>query len=150
MRLTLAPDAANCGAVSRVVGLHGRRLRVVVADDQPLVRAELHARVNAQPDLEVVGTCSNGMAALLLVHRLEPDVLVLDQDICELDGLTVAAHLEFAGVEIRVVLYTVRNLVGEPIVGGPHKDRVLDDVSVDALMTAIRVPRSAQVATRAN
>jgi phosphoribosylcarboxyaminoimidazole (NCAIR) mutase len=44
----------------------------------------------------------------------------------------------------------VRNLIGEPIVGGPHKDRVLDDVSVDALMTAIRVPRSAQVATRAN
>jgi DNA-binding NarL/FixJ family response regulator len=128
----------------------GPRLRVVVADDQPFVRAELRARVNAQPDLEVVGTCSNGMAALLLVHQLEPDVLVLDQDLSELDGLKVTAHLEFAGVEIRVVLYTVRDLVGEPIVGGPRYGEVLNDESVDALMTAIREPRKLQVATRAN
>jgi len=127
------------------------RLRVVVADDQPLVRAELRARVNAQPDLQVVGTCSNGMAALLLVHQLEPDVLVLDQDIAELDGLKVAAHLEFAGIEIRVVLYTVRDLLDEPIVGGPHKDRILDDESIDALMNAIREPRTVRaLATRAN
>ena len=146
----LAPDVANYRAVSRVVGLHRPRLRVVVADDQPSVRAELHARVNAQPDLQVVGTCSNGMAALLLVHQLEPDVLVLAQDICELDGLKVAAHLEFAGIEIRVVLYTVRDLIGEPIVGGPHKGQVLDDESIAALMTAIREPRTLQVATRAN
>jgi DNA-binding NarL/FixJ family response regulator len=125
-------------------------MRVVIADDQPLVRSELRARVNAQPDLEVVGTCSNGMAALLLVHQLEPDVLVLAQDICELDGLKVAAHLEFAGIEIRVVLYTVRDLIGEPIVGGPHKGQVLDDESIAALMTAIREPRTLQVATRAN
>ncbi len=122
---------------------------MVVADDQPFVRAELQARVNAQPDLEVVGTCSNGMAALLLVHQLEPDVLVLDQGICELDGLKLAAHLEFAGINIRVVLYTVRDLPGEPL-SGPQRGEVLDDGSIDALMTAIREPRSFAVATPAN
>jgi CheY-like chemotaxis protein len=97
-----------------------------------------------------VGTCSNGMAALLLVHQLEPDVLVLDQDISELDGLKVAAHLEFAGIEIRVVLYAVRNVLGERIVGGPDQDQVLDDESIDALMRAVREPRTLQVAARAN
>ena len=133
-----------------MVGLHERRLRVVVADDQPLVRAELRARVNAQPDLEVVGACSNGMAALLLVHQLQPDVLVLDQDISGLDGLKLAAHLEFAGIGIRLVLYTVRDFLGEPIVGGAREDQVLDDASIDALMAAIREPRTLEVASRAN
>jgi DNA-binding NarL/FixJ family response regulator len=123
---------------------------VVVADDQPLVRAELRTRVNAQPDLDVVGTCGNGMAALLLVHQLQPDVLVLDQDICELDGLKVAAHLEFAGIEIRVVIYTVRGLVDERTVGGPDNARVLDDESFDALIAAIRRPRTDRVASRTN
>jgi two-component system nitrate/nitrite response regulator NarL len=132
------------------VGTHGPRLRVVVADDQPLVRAELRTRVNAQPDLDVVGTCGNGMAALLLVHQLQPDVLVLDQDICELDGLKVAAHLEFAGIEIRVVIYTVRGLVDERTVGGPDNARVLDDESFDALIAAIRRPRTDRVASRTN
>jgi DNA-binding NarL/FixJ family response regulator len=133
-----------------VVGTQARRLRVVVADNRPFVRAELRTRVNTEADLEVVGTCSSGTAALLLVHQLEPDVLVLDQDISELDGLKVAAHLEFAGIEIRVVLYTVRDLIGEPIVGGPDKDQVLDDESIDALMTAIRRPPTDKVASRAN
>jgi DNA-binding NarL/FixJ family response regulator len=115
-----------------------------------LVRAELRTRVNAQPDLDVVGTCGNGMAALLLVHQLQPDVLVLDQDICELDGLKVAAHLEFAGIEIRVVIYTVRGLVDERTVGGPDNARVLDDESFDALIAAIRRPRTDRVASRTN
>jgi chemotaxis response regulator CheB len=128
------------------VGTHAPRLRVVVADDEARVRAELRALVNAQPDLQVVGVGSSGMAALMLVHELEPDVLVLDQDICELDGIQVAAHLEFAGIEIRVVLYTVR----DPIVGSPDKHQVLDDESADTLMTAIRRPRSALVPSRAN
>lgn len=90
------------------------------------------------------------MAALLLVHELEPDVLLLDQDICQLDGMPVAAHLQFAGIEIRVVLYTVRDAVGTPIIGGPDKDEVLDDRSIAALMAAIRRPRHELVASRLN
>ena len=122
---------------------------MVVADDEQLVRSELRARVNAQPDLEVVGTCSSGMAALLLVHQLQPDVLVLDQDICELDGRKIAAHLEFAGVEIRIILYTVRDPAGASI-GGAVKEHALDAASVAALMNAIRQPRAVPVASRAN
>lgn len=121
-------------------------MRVVVADDQPRVRAELRTRVNAQPDLEVVGICCTGMAALMLVHELQPDVLVVDQDISELDGIQVAAHLEFAGIEIRVVLYTVH----DPITGSLDEHQVLDDESADTLMTAIRRPRAALVPSRAN
>jgi len=124
---------------------------VVVADDHAFVRAQLRRLLHTEPDLEVVGTAWNGMEALRLVHELEPDVLVFDQDMDDLDGMEVAAHLGFAGIEIRLVLYTTNDEVQEKMVGGSDAvDCVLDDESVEALMTAIRKPPTRQLAARAN
>jgi DNA-binding NarL/FixJ family response regulator len=53
-------------------------IRVVVADDQPLVRAGLSALLGAEPDIEVVGTASNGDDAVDLARDLRPDVACLD------------------------------------------------------------------------
>jgi DNA-binding NarL/FixJ family response regulator len=68
-------------------------IRVLVADDQPLVRAGMTALLDAEPDIEVVGTASDGGEALALARRERPDVACLDIRMPVLDGIEVARVL---------------------------------------------------------
>ena len=68
-------------------------IRVLIADDQPLVRAGLSALVNMEADLEVVGEASNGLEALQLARSLKPDVACLDIRMPVKDGIAVAREL---------------------------------------------------------
>lgn len=68
-------------------------IRVVVADDQDLVRAGLVMILGAQPDLEVVGEAADGPGALDVATRLRPDVLLVDIRMPGLDGVEVTRRL---------------------------------------------------------
>ena len=145
--LSATPDALIRPPVMRaVVGMDEGRLRVVVADDRAEIRTHLRKLLDAQPDLDVVGTGWSGMEALRLVHQLEPDVLVLDHDMEVVPGIDVAAHLGVAGMTIRVVLYAIDDGLG----AADPSQCVLDEASVDALMRAIKRPRATELAARMN
>ncbi|TNH26347.1 response regulator transcription factor [Micromonospora orduensis] len=75
-------------------------IRVVVVDDEQLIRAGLRLILEAAEDITVVGEASDGAGALEQVHRLRPDVLLLDVRMPGIDGLTVAPDVIAAGAKV--------------------------------------------------
>ena len=68
-------------------------IRVLIADDQDIVRAGLTMILDAQPDIEVVGEATNGREAVTLARELRPDVCLLDIRMPEMDGIEATGHL---------------------------------------------------------
>jgi len=82
-------------------------IRLVLADDQALVRAGLRALLERTPDLEVVGEAADGLEAVALAHRLHPDVVLMDLRMPVVDGVEatrrIAADPRLAGVHVLVL-----------------------------------------------
>jgi DNA-binding NarL/FixJ family response regulator len=87
-------------------------VRVLIADDQELVRTGLRMILDAQPDIEVVGEASDGAEAIALAHSIRPDVCLIDIRMPGVDGLAATRALAGPGVAdpIPVVVVTTFDL----------------------------------------
>ncbi|MFV2173089.1 response regulator [Actinomadura sp. LOL_016] len=87
-------------------------VRVLVCDDQPLIRTGFATIIDAQPDLEVVGECGDGRAGVDLARELNPDMVVMDVRMPVLDGIEATRLLAGDGVErpVKVLVVTTFNL----------------------------------------
>jgi DNA-binding NarL/FixJ family response regulator len=81
-------------------------IRVLVADDQALIRDSFRLLLEMEPDLEVVGQAGNGREAVALVRQLEPDVVLMDIRMPVLDGLAATQALTRAGGRTHVLILT--------------------------------------------
>ncbi|MGB8650540.1 MAG: chemotaxis response regulator protein-glutamate methylesterase [Mycobacteriales bacterium] len=81
-------------------------VRVLVVDDSVVVRLLLAEAIRADPELELVGVAPNGRAGLEKVEALNPDVVVLDVEMPELDGLQTLAELRRRGRKLPVVMFS--------------------------------------------
>jgi DNA-binding NarL/FixJ family response regulator len=82
------------------------KIRVVVADDFPLVREGVVRALNQDPGIEVVAQAENGQEALTVAADLKPDVMILDLRMPDLGGLAVLDKLRNTQPEIRVIVMT--------------------------------------------
>ena len=82
------------------------RVKLLIADDHPVVRSGLRGMLESQPDFEVVGEAENGVEALSLAQRLSPDVVLMDLRMPEMDGVTATKRIKAARPEINVLVLT--------------------------------------------
>ena len=85
----------------------GDVIRVVLADDHTVVRAGLKAVLGTAKDISVVGEASNGREAVALAERLNPDVIVMDLSMPELDGAGATREIVAKGGGVRVLVLTM-------------------------------------------
>ncbi len=83
---------------------------VVIADDQELVRSGLRMMLEAEQDITVVGEASTGAGAFAQVQQLDPDVIVMDIRMPELDGIEATRRLSVSGARARVLVLTTFDL----------------------------------------
>ncbi len=83
-----------------------KKIRVVLADDHPVVRNGLAAMVDQQADMEVVAEASDGEEAIALYQQFQPDVMVLDLRMPKRDGAAVVQHVIAADPKARLLIMT--------------------------------------------
>jgi DNA-binding NarL/FixJ family response regulator len=116
-------------------------IRVLICDDQALVRAGFRAILEAQPDIEVSGEAENGAEAVALAERRAPDVILMDIRMPVLDGVEATRRLVAGDSPARILILTTFDLdeyVHAAIRAGAS-GFLLKDVTPAKLLEAIRI-----------
>ena len=118
-------------------------IKVLLADDQALVRAGFHALLNRAEDIEVIGEAADGAEAVELARRTKPDVVLMDVRMPRLDGIAATAELcadpQLAGTKVIVITtFELDEYVHSALRAGAS-GFLLKDVEPDELRRAVRV-----------
>ena len=116
-------------------------IRILLADDHPVVRDGLAAILGTQPDFAVVGQAGTGAEAVLLAAQLRPDVILLDLEMPGMDGVEALRRIRAARAEAQVIVFTAFD-ADERILGAVQagaKGYLLKGAPRDELFKAVRV-----------
>ncbi|GEM87644.1 response regulator [Meiothermus granaticius] len=116
-------------------------IRILVADDHPVVRAGLAGLLNSQPDFEVVGEAANGAEALALVEKLRPQVVLMDLRMPQMDGVTAIRQIRSHHPKTHVLVLTTYDSDSEIVraVEAGATGYLLKDVPREELFRAVRL-----------
>ncbi len=115
-------------------------IRILIADDHPVVRAGLQGMLASQPDFELVGEASTGREAVALTAQLRPDVVLLDLRMAELDGVEATIQIRAAQPETPVLVLTTYDSNADILraIEAGATGYLLKDTPRDELFAAIR------------
>jgi DNA-binding NarL/FixJ family response regulator len=116
-------------------------IRVLIVDDQPLMRAAFEMTLSSEDDIELVGQASDGQEAIEMARALHPDVVLMDIRMPKLDGVEATRVLAAENDAIKVLILTTFDIdeyVLEALRAGAS-GFLLKDVRADELVRAIRV-----------
>jgi len=122
-------------------------IRVLVADDHPIVREGIVSLLRGEQDLDVVGEAGDGKETVELVERLRPDVLILDVSMPRLNGITAAWQIGRTTSEVRIIILTVhadQAYVTQALAAGV-RGYVLKQAVTAELAKAIRMVQSGEI-----
>ena len=116
-------------------------IRILVADDHPILRDGLIAILSTQPDFDIVGEAGDGVEAVQKVSELRPDVVLLDLEMPEMDGVEAIKRIRETSPEVPVIVFTAfdtdERILGAVRAGargyllkGAPRDQVFDAVRV--------------------
>lgn len=117
-----------------------KRIRVLIADDHPVVRAGLQAMIASQPDFELVGEATSGMEAVAMTAQLHPDVVLIDLRMAELDGAEATAQIRAQQPKMPVLVLTTYDSNADILraIEAGATGYLLKDTPRDELFAAIR------------
>jgi DNA-binding NarL/FixJ family response regulator len=116
-------------------------IKVLIADDQDLVRAGFAMIIDSRADLAVVGEAGDGVAAVALAKQVQPDVVLMDVRMPRMDGIEATRRLAEAGHPARIIMLTTFDL-DEPVYAALRAGAsgfLLKDIRPDDLAAAVRV-----------
>lgn len=116
------------------------RIRLVIADDQALVRGALAALLELEGDLAVVGVAADGAEAVRMVTELHPDVCLMDVQMPDLDGIEATRRVRAAGPDTRVLIVTTFARPGylRSALDAGASGFIVKDTPADQLAEAVR------------
>ena len=115
-------------------------IRILIADDHPVVRSGLHALLASQPDFEVVAEAANGEEASDLSADLIPDVILMDLQMPVLDGLAAIRHIQAQQPEVSILVLTTYDTDADivPALEAGATGYLLKDAPPESLFRAVR------------
>lgn len=115
-------------------------IRILIADDHPVVRSGLRALLVSQPDFEVVAEAENGKVAATLSATHTPDVILMDLQMPVMDGLTSIGHIHTQQPEVRIIVLTTYDSDADimPAIEAGAAGYLLKDAPPEALFRAVR------------
>jgi DNA-binding NarL/FixJ family response regulator len=122
------------------MGNNGQSIRVLIADDHPILREGLTKLLEGEQGIAVVGAAADGEEAVMLTRSLSPDILLLDLDMPRMPGLDVLRELSGSPVPTRVILLTAmieQRDIGKALQLGA-RGVVLKSVATKLLFKSIR------------
>lgn len=132
-RKAAVPDAVSAASV-------GGRYRVLIVEDHAILRDGLRALLGSSPGIDVVGEASDGLAAVALVRKLEPDLVLMDLSMPKMTGTEAIREIARNYPRTKIVALTVSNSEESflaAVEAGAHS-YVLKDTTYTELMSAIR------------
>jgi two-component system response regulator NreC len=123
------------------------KIRVLIADDHTIVRSGVHLLLESEADIEVVGEALNGLEALAQAENLQPDVILMDISMPEMDGLEATRQVKARWPAINVLMLTMHRsdeYFFEALKAG-SSGYVLKAADTDELVNAVRVVGQGEV-----
>jgi DNA-binding NarL/FixJ family response regulator len=115
-------------------------IRIVIADDHPIFRAGVRGLLSAEQEFEVVGEASNGRDAVSLIRRLSPELLLIDLQMPELDGVSAIREIRQVAPKTRILVLTTYDSDGDILraVEAGASGYLLKDTPREELFKAVR------------
>jgi two-component system, NarL family, response regulator NreC len=134
----------------RGVSMGSETIRVILVDDHVMVREGLRLLLRASPDISVVGEAANGLAAITVAQQVTPDIVVLDLDMPESDGMAALQEIAKALPAVQVLILTVHaeheRLL--PLLDAGARGYLTKEAASRDLVEAIRVVAAGEVYVR--